>query len=164
MKNFFGFYVYDSNAEKVVDSWMKPYFKKSVNSNHAWQKWTAHIYPHTFMDRNNDGKPNFLNSKTNGEDWIWPSNATYVSMRFGSCYYGTGRIGRDTETVRVARHVVDPLGITLFAYPSIREIELPAILDLSHPSMIFNVTNSEQWFSAANYSGMAFVNGESTGL
>ena len=107
MRNYLGFFVYDSNGDKIEGSWNRSYFKNSDDYN-VWLEWRAYILSHDISDTDNDGQPDTQNHMTNGKDWIWPTNASYVALRFGSCYHGTGRLVRN----RARRHQIESLGVT----------------------------------------------------
>ncbi|XP_062520785.1 uncharacterized protein LOC134195722 [Corticium candelabrum] len=159
MKNYFGFFVYDNNGDKIEGSWNEPYFKNSYD-NHLFtyfETWTAYILPHHIPDTDSDGQPDSQNHRTNGREWIWPTNASYAALRFGSCYNGTGRL------VRERRHEIKA-GKTWFRRPSVREIEQPLRILFSDPLYtnirMFKITDSQDWSTMPEYSGMAFVNGK----
>ncbi|XP_062520656.1 uncharacterized protein LOC134195618 isoform X2 [Corticium candelabrum] len=162
MRNYFGFYVYDSNKDKIEGSWNRPYFENSDDHYHLWQKWRAYIFSRDTPDTDNDGQSDPQNHMTNGKDWVWPTNASYVALRFGSCYYGTGRLVLN----RKRRHPIESVGVTWFRYPTVREIEQPLSIlfsDRRHPNMrMFKTKYSRDWSTMPKYGGMAFVNGKHT--
>ncbi|XP_062520818.1 uncharacterized protein LOC134195756 [Corticium candelabrum] len=161
MRNYFGFFVYDSNGDKIEGSWNRPYFKNSDDYN-VWQEWRAYILSRDIPDTDNDGQSDTQNHMTNGKDWIWPTNASYVALRFGSCYHGTGVLVRN----RARRHEIKPLGETWFWHPTVREIEQPLSIlfsDPRYPNMrMFKTNNFREWSTMPEHSGMAFVNGKHT--
>ena len=134
MRNYFGFYVYDSNRDKIEGRWNRPYIVNSYDHYHQWQEWKAYIFSRDTPDTDNDGQSNPQNHMTNGKDWIWPTNASYVALRFGSCYYGTGRLALN----RKRRHDIENAGVTIFWCPALRALEQPLSIlfpDPRHPNM-----------------------------
>ncbi len=105
----------------------------------------------TSPDTDSDGQPNAQNHMTNGKKWIWPANASYVALQFGSCHYGTGRLVPN----RARRHDPDPAGVASFWGPRVREIEQPLSIlfsDSGHPNIrMFSITNFQDWSTRAGY-------------
>ncbi|XP_062520721.1 uncharacterized protein LOC134195671 isoform X2 [Corticium candelabrum] len=83
MINYFGFFVYDNNGNKIEGSWSRPYFRNSYDYRdyESWDRWRAYILPRHIPDTDSDGQPDTQNYMTNGKDWIWPTNASYVALR-----------------------------------------------------------------------------------
>ena len=148
MHNYFGFYVYDKKQIQITNGkWKNPYFKSSANDPNQWTKWTAYILPHEMFDHDKDGIANGQSFHTNGIDWIWPQNAKYVTIRFGSCY-GTGLSHPDK---------------TWYVFPSVKEITPKLHSDFlrdHHTVRTFDISNRNEWVSVPKYSGISFVNGK----
>ncbi|XP_062520895.1 uncharacterized protein LOC134195826 isoform X2 [Corticium candelabrum] len=148
------------NGDKLEGSCSRLYFENSDDNSHWWQEWRAYILSRDIPDTDNDGQSDPQNQVTNGKDWLWSTNASYVALRFGSCYHGTGRFVPN----RARRHDTKPAGVTSFWRPTVREIEQPLSIlfpDPRHPNMrMFKTTNSRDWSAMPMYSGMAFVNGK----
>ena len=144
MNNHFGFFAYDSIGAKIGGIWKNPYFKHDQNDPDRWRKWTGYILPRYIHETN--GLADDQSDHTNGKDWVWPSNAASVVLRFGSCY-GTG---------------VGTLDRTWFAFPGIREIEPQLSVNIPLPSLkTFDIGNPQGWQSfIPPYGGIAFVNGK----
>ena len=148
MDNYFGFFAYDDNKRKISGNWRNPYFKKGDCDPNRWKRWKGYILPHNMLHGDNleERSQSF---HTNGKDWIWPKLASYVSIRFGSCY------GKED----------DHRGTAWFVYPSVTEIT-PRLLQTYFTSdsrvRTFDISEPREWAGAPNYSGIAFVNGKPT--
>ncbi|GIU68244.1 MAG: hypothetical protein KatS3mg001_094 [Candidatus Pacearchaeota archaeon] len=101
---YLGFYVYDSNNNRITGAWDNPYFWATTTTSSDWRKVNGFLDPSYVTDANADGISDVQSSKTIGTDWRMPSNAAYAIIRFGYCYSG------------VAGDKVQ------FAYPEIREV------------------------------------------
>lgn len=151
VNNYLGFSVYDYHDNMIRGSWDShiSYFKTSENDPNRWKKWNGYVLPRYVRDSNNDGQPDDQSFHTNGVDWMWPSDAVTVLLRFESCY-GTG-LGTSERT--------------WFAFPSIREIKpqlaLPVYRTLP-TKKLFDIASPHEWWQTPPYGGMAFVNGKRT--
>lgn len=146
LNNYFGFYAYDQSGQLISGSWSNPYFKWSENDPDRWVAWTGYILPRYI--HHTDGRADDQSDHTNGNDWVWPSDAAFVALRFGSCY-GTG---------------VGTLDRTWYAFPAIREIEPQLAGSLPIPIVKrFDIGNPQQWQQfVPSYGGVTFVNGQYT--
>ncbi|XP_062520925.1 uncharacterized protein LOC134195853 isoform X2 [Corticium candelabrum] len=151
MHNYFGFYVYDKYRVRIRGNWNKGYFKDTNNDQNRWTKWTAFVLPHDMHDHDKDGLPNADTQSfhTNGIDWLWPREAAYAALRFGSCH-GTG-IGIPDST--------------WYTFPTVKEITttLIPLIDVNIPlARTFDISNVREWSGDVDYGGIAFVNGRYT--
>ena len=117
---------------------------------------------------------------TNGQDWIWPSTAEYVTLRFQSCHesFHTGMEGesgedghdllsmegpeRPTEDDFDNRMDGDHVNRTWYARPSVQEIGYVQRALPRHDEKVrtFDIADEQDWVSVPNYIGKASVRGE----
>ena len=63
MRNYFGFFVYDNNRNKIEGRLSRPYFRNSYVYSYDYDdypmgdKWRAYILPHDIPDTDSDGQP-----------------------------------------------------------------------------------------------------------
>ena len=112
LHNVFGFQAYDKDENLLTfplleseikqyhsDNTTKPYFKRSNNDKREWTWWNGFVLP----DGADDISSHFISK---GRNWVWPRDAKYAQMRFGSCY-GNG----------------NNQGITYFALPQVEQTD-----------------------------------------
>lgn len=85
MANYFGFYVYDANGNSIGGDWTNPYFKGSRGDLNMWEYHSGYLLANATANASTFNVP-----ETDGVDWVLPSNAASVVLRFGSCY-STGK-------------------------------------------------------------------------
>ena len=175
MENLFGFYVYDKNQAKIDGKWRNPCFKIIEHRHNTWTRWTAYVLPHFVPGTNNNSMVNV--QYTNGQDWIWPSNAEYATLRFQSCYdndddiddiifSGSDDDGHELEGLadnKFDHHVdSDNISRTWYALPSVREIDYVQRALPGHDEKVrtFDIADEQDWASVPNYIGKASVSGE----
>ena len=175
MENLFGFYVYDKNQARIDGKWRNPYFKIIEHRHNTWTRWTAYVLPHFVPGTNNNSMVNV--QYTNGQDWIWPSNAEYATLRFQSFHDSDDDIGCITFSGSADGDGHDPEGSadnvldyhvdgdhsrTWYAFPSVREIDYVqrALPGRDGKVRTFDIADEQDWASVPNYIGKASVSGE----
>lgn len=82
--NYLGFYVYDSNGNRIAGAWDNPYFKTGESDPMRWVKHSGLLVPPSFPSSGGVSSVNFAEST--GVDWVFPSHAAFAAIRFGGCY------------------------------------------------------------------------------